>query len=988
MLLENGTDLLFLLAAGTGLGTGTTLALKTLKNFRSTRPVADEDEFSNEKTKSDRSGRRNTNCLSLLKDGTIRTRTGQYVRGFWLDPAESLWDSAAGIDHLYDELAKMLRANLPVGTGLQFRLSVHPEDGEYLLHQKLETIGKENTHPIAEQLKLDQLDHLSWLSGLGLFQRSRLTLWVYLPLKSEEEEGRNIITESFRNFKNKGFKGLKPGKDYDIVKRRIDEEKILLEKARSLFEEVKQTCPLGITEMNREETWQALYFGYNENADSVPPAPVSALSDLKPLLCSGESIKHSNNWYLLHGNTPVTLLSMFVPPESNGKRRGCFAGMMRKISNNAGIRGRFTIIPEYITQEKADVEKRLSFSKYKIKIASNRPSGGQKPTKKNKAAFEQIDQIEEELVSQSETIVKMRLTFVVYGDQAFTKDELDKSTDDLQKLVQKIIKNVRKYWSGADVAIEEPLALREIYETTLLGNMKMKDTGRELFEQIFSYCSFIPAEDAWQGMKSPHTVKKTLTGKRFGINLWNNPLTKSPTVCVLGGSGAGKSIEVGTIITDALATMPNCRVNVVDFGETHAPLCEVLEGRHIRYLPDEVRTINVWDYKGLEIGEPPDEAQLNLVVEDTAILAGFDPDTDLGRVRTGIIYKCVSEVYKDFVPRNLQSNGRRYEPTLTHLINKLRHFNFETAQDLEQAAQLASILMVFEKHPWLDAPTHEFYRQESRFDVFELDSLDQFPLTVRKVLAFRTGSRVIRAIGEKNADGEYTPTLNIFEEMHEYNDPDQKYLRYIFRAMKKGGRKGRKTNVITMLSTHGYEDMALIPDVTRTAGVFIIGKQDDVTELKKMRKWTDEVAAGVLSVDSKPGDYAQFVVNVGMGDNQKTELIQSDLSSLMLWTLTSDPNERNARERVKRHFPHFSTFDACSYLAGIYPRGLTYSGKTEIDAIHLPPLPAGEQEESPRELEFVDIQKPSEAIEEIETAEIFSDFGDEEIDDVLAGIMK
>ena len=56
------------------------------------------------------------------------------------------------------------------------------------------------------------------------------------------------------------------------------------------------------------------------------------------------------------------------------------------------------------------------------------------------------------------------------------------------------------------------------------------------------------------------------------------------------------------IINDILATKAHVRVRAVDYGKSLAPLVEVLHGRYLRF-DQGTRTINTWDYPGLELGE-------------------------------------------------------------------------------------------------------------------------------------------------------------------------------------------------------------------------------------------------------------------------------------------------------------------------------------------------------------------------------------------------
>ncbi len=78
---------------------------------------------------------------------------------------------------------------------------------------------------------------------------------------------------------------------------------------------------------------------------------------------------------------------------------------------------------------------------------------------------------------------------------------------------------------------------------------------------------------------------------------------------------------LGRIINELLATKAHARIRAVDFGESFGPLVDVLHGRHLRFAVGTDRTINVWDYDGLERGELPDEVHVAFVVGDLLQLA-------------------------------------------------------------------------------------------------------------------------------------------------------------------------------------------------------------------------------------------------------------------------------------------------------------------------------------------------------------------------------
>ncbi|HEX9003246.1 MAG TPA: hypothetical protein VGB07_25285, partial [Blastocatellia bacterium] len=223
---------------------------------------------------------------------------------------------------------------------------------------------------------------------------------------------------------------------------------------------------------------------------------------------------------------------------------------------------------------------------------------------------------------------------------------------------------------------------------------------------------------------------------------------------------------------------------------------------------------------------------------------------------------------------------------------------------------------------------HPDFAGSSPFDVYELDSLEKFPERVRESLAYRAAARVLRAIGKLNEDGTRSPTLLVFDEVWKIRE---KYPR-ILDVIKRGARTGGKENVVTMLATQAYEDLSSLPDIAKTAGVRIIGKQiGDYTRLVEDCGLSLQAAAAISVIHNVPGSHAQFLLVVGSGEDKIVQMVQCDLSPTELWTFTTNPDERNARARVQTLRPEWSLAQVIAWLAASYPQGLTGAGLVMID---------------------------------------------------------
>lgn len=199
---------------------------------------------------------------------------------------------------------------------------------------------------------------------------------------------------------------------------------------------------------------------------------------------------------------------------------------------------------------------------------------------------------------------------------------------------------------------------------------------------------------------------------------------------------------------------------------------------------------------------------------------------------------------------------------------------------------------------------------------------------MRESLAYRAAARVLRAIGKLNDDGTRSPTLLVFDEVWKIKD---KYPR-ILEVIKRGARTGGKENVVTMLATQAYEDLSSLPDIAKTVGVKIIGKQvGDYPALVADSGLAPQAAAAISVITNVAGSHAQFLLVLGSGEDKIVQMVQCDLSPVELWTFTTNPDERNARARVQTLRPVWSLAEVITWLALHYPAGLTGAGLVSID---------------------------------------------------------
>jgi hypothetical protein len=868
------------------------------------------------------SGRRRDSSIVGIFNDALRHKDGALTVAYEVEMPATMFAGDAVIDYRYDELARLLAFDKPAGTMVQFRYATIPDRGQAII-RVLSSRATTGTHTLASLLQASNLDYLEGAARDVPYRRTVLTMWVRIP-PQQRTSSTVIALADFKSalaseIKHHGFASAlrqMPAlytrtADDSVIRRSLEDEKGAYARASITWRQIENLSPLALRRFTRQEIWEAVYFGQCQNAMSAPLLPDRPGRDLRDYLCA-ERIEGELN-YLMHGHYPVAVVSLFTPPHES-----VTADALRTLIARRDFNTRHTIVTEYLFPEQRKETKRLDRRIRQVKRTFTRrdnPEGA--------AALRSLRAVRDEVAGARESLIPTRFYVIFYGDRARNLVELRKSVEGLDEQCERMISALRQL-PGANAEREEPEALRALYTSAIAGDLSPKLTGRELTEVSNSVAALTPTEDSWRGAQRPHTLLSTATGRLIGIDLFDRNQVPSPLIHIIAAPRGGKSILMAQLACDVLASLRDASVNAIDIGETLLPLVTVLGGRHIRPQPDEVRAINIWSYPQLKDGEMADDVQKALVVGDLKMLARV---TEEDKTAEDIISAVVAQVYENIVSQN--GPGRPLcEPTLSHFVAQLRTFPFDSDLVRERRETLVLALNNYMGHSWLDAPTHPDYENRSAFDVFELGSLKDFPRDIKLSLAYRIAAHVARSIGHRSVDGTRTPTANLFDEMWEIKEE----YPFIFKVLQHAGRKGPKENSITILATHAFEDIEDVASLSKTGNVLFIGKQlGDYSKLVAHAKLSANGAEAIAHLKTSPGKFSQFVMVIGSGPDQVVEVVQHELSPLMLWTLTTNADERNARSRVLAHRQDWNEMQVHAWLAEHYPRGLTAAGLREID---------------------------------------------------------
>lgn len=894
--------------------------------------------------------RRTTSIHGINRFGFIRHTDGSYTRAYRVKMPSTLYEDDAAIDRLYNDFARMLQIIKQQGCVVQLRHDVIPDSGRALsAHIKSQAHSKDCFMP-AKILHTVGLTGTESAAREKQYQENRLTLWVRVPVRHANDPSRKKLIAFAHFFPALAKEIRKTGllSFFQAVARtwtntnverlcaRVrEDEEAACEAADQIFSSILYMSPLQLWELSREEMWREVYRSHRLNERFVPSFPVIEGSDIRQQLCGEEW--SAGGQFLMVGDYPVSIVSLFRPPTPV-----ISAGMLRVMTANPTLVFRHTTVVEYLTldQEKAKANLKNQFkdlSRAQTVVARKSPTPSNDDPEAQ-AAQADITRLREDMAGGRESLIEARVYVIVYGERVTNRAELNESVKKLDEYCRHVVSALGRI-PGADAARESIAALRALYPQAIAGELSSARTGREFTEITRSLARLAPIESVWRGSEKPHTLVTTPSQHLIGFNLFDASEVPSPLGLLLAGSRGGKSVLLSEIITNALASIKKLRVRVVDYGHSQEPLVAALGGRHLKFDPDDKATINIWDYQGLENGEPPTELQKWYVVQDALQLARvdtFDTSNPYARFAEDILTLMVREVYKNEVPRN-RPGYLKHEPRHEHLLEMLATYRFDDEEAEAVKTQLRIALETFRGDPFIDAVTSPQFALESPLDVYEMKSLENFSDRVRQSLAFRIVARVIQSEGDREPDGTRNRMLLAYDEMWEYTRNYPKIVAAIDRYARTGGKEG----VLTLLATQAFKDITGTPEspnpighsLMSNVGVKFIGIQTgDYSDMAEKFKFTNATCGAIDSIKNMPGVYSEFVGIWGAGSHQQVQKFRVVLNSpLKLWTYTSNADERNARRRVQFLRPDWHPVHVHMWLSENYPQGLVAAGLTEID---------------------------------------------------------
>jgi hypothetical protein len=853
-----------------------------------------------------------------LYENAFRHDDGAFTAGWKVDLSPTHYAEDGTVNFLYDRWQAILNLPKPARTVVQLRISTVPDGGNRFV-EHLSVCPADNVYGPARSLHEMEIAHHLARCAEGRFRRLTALLFVRIPVNrgnrifARESVLANAFMENLRQgipgllrFQRDARESLQP-----LVQRLEHDETAAFETASQVWRTIERESPLPLTRMTREEMWRAYFLSHNPSAKSVPATAAAKIWDVRGYACDGAAYEEN---FVIHGDVPVAVVTMTRPPQSRiveGGPLGSYAGCMRSLAGNPNWTFPHTHVFEHVTMGEEEARRNLRRRERSLRASGN--AAFQKinrPSREAQAALGALDGVASEIAAGSAQLGWLRAYTIVYGE--------NRRQDESLELLNARCEAIEASWrtvAGANAVRDNGAILRMSHPKGLIGECDANVTGAEVQETNPGLAALFPLERGLEASPPCQLFFRSGQGNIAGFDL--SDLLK-PTGAIVAPTGGGKSVLGGALLNACLATMPEARANVIDFG-SFRNYGNVVAANWIRFDPDLPAGFNIWWHPDVENGVLPDVAHVNLVIEDIMILAGLKDDDALGR---GLIREIVGLVFENECAKNQPGCNDPSEPRLSHFLRRLELVKQSQRYDSDQAKQkIETILLAlnaWKGNAWLDAPMDDRYKTDSPLTIYDMQTLKSFGREIQRSLAFRVASRVLNSLGRRLGE-KRTPTVNLFDELKRITDDFPEILK----AAQIGVREGRKDNTFTFFLAQTYADLAGMPGVLANLGAFILGLQNgEAPDLYKQAGLSEDAIHAVRNLHNVPGESAQFLISVGGGDQRQTQLVEFELSPILLWALTSHPSETNAIDQVQRLKPDWSVIRIVTRLSLRFPQGL------------------------------------------------------------------
>lgn len=519
-------------------------------------------------------------------------------------------------------------------------------------------------------------------------------------------------------------------------------------------------------------------------------------------------------------------------------------------------------------------------------------------------ALEEHESLLQTIMTSDQRVFRGSVSVVVSGHD---EDELDDATND----VKQAFSSSARASMTTEVQRQLPAFL-----ATLPGNGFRAPRS---FAFLTSNASdlvpyFVPSLGDDEAQLVYHTRQHGL--RKVGFS----PKKQNRNALVFGGTGAGKSFHVASIFEQA-ALAEGGPVLVVDVQgpklSNYRLLCELLDGTYTAIANNEALALN--PFPPLEHMLAPstttggarrlDAEQLSFLERIVAVMAVPDLATSLRRA-------LVFEVARSAIVAAYQRVGRARAPLLEDVVDVLR--TYRAPPDKPEYAPIARE-MFLQLETWTRGPRGQLLNRPSTFSSTSLlQVFDFFGLEQDKDLAtilVMIVSHYIWATLRRYPAG--TLKLVLFDEAW-------KLLTHPLAAetVEELYRTGRRWGASTWAITQHVDDLKATPIASallaNASMIFLQRHTRNLESAAAFCKLTSRQRVLFESLQFQAGVFSEVLYVDSNGDD--VSVLRLFPTPFELWLNTTNPKDRELRERVRRE-RGLSMLEAIRFCAAHYPKG-------------------------------------------------------------------
>ncbi len=419
---------------------------------------------------------------------------------------------------------------------------------------------------------------------------------------------------------------------------------------------------------------------------------------------------------------------------------------------------------------------------------------------------------------------------------------------------------------------------------------------------------FLPVFAPWRGTAKPSSLLFTPTWDSFRLDLFDKRLSPAHHGLVVADTGSGKSVSLGALTLDALAS--GVDGILVDNGGSWAPLTRLLGGVHINVdIKTPITPFLPWsDMVAPDGGLDPEAIQdvvayLELCVREEG-QRGFD------KLTVQLVAKAVRHVYESRFRAAPQER-----PLMSAFRDGLRALGqiAEHPDDRRICEDLFRRLGLFVGDElygsFLDRPSE--LRFDARLLTFDMAAVSKSPIT--RSIAMATVMQAIVARAAKRT----RRTLVEVDEGHVYLGQDETAERFLERCY----RVMRKFDVSMWMISQRFSDFA-----KAKSGEAIIGNSalkiflrhgSGHAAIAEYFKLSRRAEAAFHALSMTPGHYSDFFLLYG----ERMATVRLALHPLAYWILTTDADDQRLINGAAALNPSLGRLELLEQLAKRYPHG-------------------------------------------------------------------